>query len=175
MPVGVIGSDHKRRYLEQFNPDAIIDKSQENLWQRAEEIAPEGFHLIFDANGFSTMKDSYQHLCPMGKLIVYGSHDLMSKKGGRLNYLKAAMGLLRTPRFAPLGMISDNRGVIGFNLSFLFNQKALIAESIEALMKLSDAGKIAPLPTTRIDFKDVAKAHAFIESGRSTGKIVLVI
>ncbi|MFL5813907.1 MAG: zinc-binding dehydrogenase [Bdellovibrionia bacterium] len=173
--VGVIGSSHKRAYLEKFGPDVIIDKSQQDLWAEAKKVVPEGYHAIFDANGYSTMRESYEHLCPMGKLIVYGSHDLLSKKGGHLNYIKAGLGLMRTPRFNPLDLITTNRGVIGFNVSFLFDEKEMIEQCIDGMQRRINEGLIRPIPVTQIPFESVADAHRLIESGQSVGKIVLTV
>jgi len=173
--VAVIGSSHKRAYLEKFYPDVIIDKSKQDLWREAEKISPEGFHAIFDANGFSTYKASYNHLCSTGKLLVYGTHALLPKVGGRLNYIKAGFGLVKTPNFSPLNMITQNRGVIGFNLSFLFDQSDLIDDCIAGLVKYHDVGLIKPIPVTEIEFEKVADAHRLIESGNSVGKIVLIV
>lgn len=173
--VAVIGSSHKRDYIESFNPDTIIDKSQQNLWDEAESACPDGYHAIFDANGYSTLKESYKHLRPTGKLLVYGTHALFSKKGGRLNYLKAAFGLMKTPKFTPLDMISHNKGVIGFNLSFLFDQAELISDCIIGLNRFVETGKIKPIPVTTFDFERVADAHRLLESGKSVGKIVLLV
>lgn len=173
--VGVIGSSHKKEYLAQFNPDHIIDKSKEDLWEKAQEYAPDGFQVVFDANGASTLKDSYKHLRPTGKLITYGAHSLLPKSGGRLNYLKAGIGLLKTPRFSPMEMISSNKGVLGFNLSFLFQEKELIEECTNKLIELTEARIMKPIPVTTFEFEDVAKAHQLIESGKSVGKIVLTL
>lgn len=173
--VGVIGSSHKREYLEQFGPDKIIDKSKEDLWKEAEAFSPEGYDIICDANGYTTMLDSYKHLKPAGKLLVYGAHSMLSKKGGRLNYLKAGIGLLKTPKFNPFDLISNNKGVIGFNLSFLFGEQDLILDCVSKLEEIFKSGKIKPIPITEIPFEEVAKAHQFIESGNSVGKIVLKI
>lgn len=173
--IGVIGSSHKKEYLEKFNPDHIIDKSKEDLWQKAEEYAPGGYQVIFDANGASTLKDSYKHLRPTGKLIVYGAHSLLPKSGGRLNYLKAGLGLLKTPRFSPMEMISSNKSVLGFNLSFLFQEKDLIEECTSKLIELTETGVMKPIPVTTFKFEEVAKAHQLIESGKSVGKIILTL
>ncbi len=173
--VGVIGSSHKRSYLEKFGPDVIIDKSKQDLWAEAKKAVPEGYDAVFDANGYSTLKDSYRHVRPTGKLVVYGSHDLLSQKGGHLNYLKAGLGLLKTPRFSPLEMISTNRGVVGFNVSFLFEEKERILGCIEGTQKKIEEGKIRPIPVTKIPFEKVAEAHRLIESGQSVGKIVLTV
>ena len=52
--------------------DHVIDKSSDNLWSCAEKFSPNGYHAIFDANGVATLNESYNHLAPMGKLIIYG-------------------------------------------------------------------------------------------------------
>lgn len=174
--VGVIGSSHKKEYLKQFNLDAVIDKSQEDLWLKAKEICPQGFDVIFDANGAKTLGESYKHLRSTGKLIAYGAHELFSKGGsGRLNYIKAIQGLIQMPRFNPLKLITDNKSVIGFNASFLFDEKEIINEAIKELTKLLNDKKITILPTTRIEFGKIADAHRLIESGQSTGKIIITL
>lgn len=173
LTVGVIGSSHKREYLQQFSPDHIIDKSKENLWETAYKLAPEGYDLILDANGTTTMQDSYNHLAPTGKLLVYGTHSLFSKDKGRLNYLKAAISVLRLPKFNPMDMITHNKGVVGFNISFLFNEDHLIKEMIDNLLELINNNKIKPIPVSVFKFEEVDKAHKLIESGKSVGKIVI--
>ena len=52
--------------------DHVIDKSTDDLWSSAEKFSPNGYHAIFDANGVATLNESYNHLAPMGRLIVYG-------------------------------------------------------------------------------------------------------
>lgn len=171
--VGVIGSSHKKEYLEQFNPDIIIDKSAEDLWGRAKELCPEGYHAIFDANGASTMQDSYEHLAPTGKLLVYGAHSLFSKHGGKLNYFKVFTSILRMPKFNPIEMINSNKGVIGFNISFLSQEIELTKRMTDFLAPLIEKEQVKPVPITQFKFEDIAEAHKLIESGKSVGKIVI--
>ena len=172
--VGVVGSSHKIDYLKKFGPDHIIDKSKQDLWGCAKKLVPEGFDAIFDANGYTTMKDSYNHLKPLGKLLVYGAHSFISKSG-RINYFKAALGMLKMPSFKPFHMITNNLGVVGFNISFLFNEKQLIQECVNGLQELTSKGILKPIPVTEVPFDDVAEAHKLIQSGQSVGKIVLTI
>jgi hypothetical protein len=115
--VGVVGATHKVDYVRQLGADAVIDKSTRSLWDEAERLCPGGYDLVFDANGPQTLAQSYAHLKPTGKLLVYGFHGLLPKQGGRISYLKAALGLLRMPRFNPLRMTAENKGVVAFNLS----------------------------------------------------------
>lgn len=50
----------------------VINKSKEDLWQAAELHSPGGYQVVFDANGVETLQESYDHLAPGGKLVVYG-------------------------------------------------------------------------------------------------------
>ena len=172
--VAVVGGAHKVAFAKDFGAHAVIDKSSENLWQRARDIAPEGYDAILDANGYTTLRESYAQLAPTGKLIVYGSHSLLPKKGGRINYFKAGWGLLRTPRFNPLRMLSENKTVSGFNISFLFSRRDLLDEAMTDLLRWLAAGKLRPPAVTEVPFENAAEAHRLIESGKSVGKIVLV-
>jgi NADPH:quinone reductase-like Zn-dependent oxidoreductase len=60
-----------------------IDKSKENLWKKAEEYSPNGYDIVFDANGVETLQQSYNHLAPAGKLVIYGFHSMLPKTGGK--------------------------------------------------------------------------------------------
>ena len=50
----------------------VIDKSKEDLWKAAESHSPGGYQVVFDANGVETLQESYDHLAPGGRLVVYG-------------------------------------------------------------------------------------------------------
>lgn len=173
---GVVGASHKVQDVKSLGADFVIDKSKQDLWHEAKRVCPEGFDAIFDANGYTTLKDGYNHLRAVGKIISYGAHSLMPKGGsGRVNYLKALMGLIKSPRFSPLQLITDNKSVVGFNLSFLFARQDLANEAMTDLMRLALDKKIKPLKTTTFKFSEVGLAHQALESGTTVGKIVLVV
>jgi NADPH:quinone reductase-like Zn-dependent oxidoreductase len=171
---GVVGSSHKVEIAKQLGCDHVIDKSKEDLWKRAEAIAPKGFDVVLDANGVATLKDSYDHLRAPGKLVVYGFSTMMPKTGGRPNYLKLAADYLRTPRFNPLDMTNQSRSVMAFNLSYLFDRKDILGEGMADLAKWLKDGKFVPPPAKSYPLAKVADAHRDIESGKTIGKLVLV-
>ncbi|MCA9663250.1 MAG: zinc-binding dehydrogenase, partial [Myxococcales bacterium] len=113
--VGVVGSSHKVAAAEALGADAVIDKSRENLWRAAERHAPRGYDVICDANGVATLGQSFAHLAPTGKLVIYGFHTMLPRRGGKPKWLRLALAYLRTPRFNPLDLTSLNRSVMGFN------------------------------------------------------------
>ena len=171
----VVGASHKIETARSFGASHVIDKSRVDLWSELDRLVPKGFDAIFDANGGDSLRRSYERLAPVGKLFAYGSHTLLPKQGGRIDWVKAALGYVRTPKFAPMDLISKNRSVLGFNLSFLFERADLFSEAMTNLLRWVDEGKIAAPKTTSFAFGDVALAHAAIESGQTTGKLVLTL
>ncbi|MER2269102.1 zinc-binding dehydrogenase [Methylobacterium oxalidis] len=168
-----VGASHKVECVRQLGADAIVKKFRQPLWDKAKRLCPDGYDLIFDANGPETLAQSYKHLKPTGKLLVYGFHTLLPKQGGRIKYLKAAFGMLKMPRFNPLSMTTENKGVVAFNLSFLFSRTDLLHAAVKDLTALVEAGRIHALKTRSFSLAEAAQAHQVLESGEVTGKLVL--
>ena len=171
--VGVVGSSHKRKDAMTMGANEVIDKSAQNLWPEAKRLAPGGYQAVFDANGVSTLGQSYAHLAPMGKLCIYGFASMLPHDG-KLNWLKMAWDWLRTPRFNPLDMTQSNKSVLAANLSFLSAHAGLLRSGMQELLALFAEDKLTPPPITEFALADAAKAQADIESGKTVGKLVLI-
>jgi synaptic vesicle membrane protein VAT-1 len=169
----VVGAPHKVALPGVLGAQRVIDKSAQDLWSEAERIAPGGFDVILDANGVSTLAASYAHLAPLGRLVVYGFHGMLPRKGGRPNWAKLAWDYLRTPRFNLLQLTTDNRSVLAFNLSFVSQRTDLLVPAMTRILEAFGAGRLAPPPVARYPLAEVARAHADLESGQTVGKLVL--
>lgn len=65
--VGVVGRSAKVAYCRSIGADHVIDKSSQPLWDTARRFSASyrefrGFHAVFDANGVSTLKESYKYV-----------------------------------------------------------------------------------------------------------------
>jgi NADPH:quinone reductase-like Zn-dependent oxidoreductase len=174
MSVGVVGRSKKVAAAKEAGATFVIDKGTEDLWRRATELSPEGYDMILDANGASTLKDSYRHLKPAGRLLIYGFASMFSHSG-RKNYFRLIWYYLRTPHFNPFDLTGDNKTVSGFNLIYLFDRVELFHGIMKTLLKWDAKGNIPAMPITIFSFENVAKAHQAIESRESVGKLVLVV
>lgn len=179
--VAVVGSSHKVEIVkENLGCDNIIDKSKEDLWSSAEKFSPNGYHVIFDANGVATLNESYKHLAPMGKLVVYGFHTMLPKSSessaGAISlwqWLKIFWNYLWTPRFNPMKMTSENKSIMGFNLSFLFDQTEILQEAMSQLLSWVENGSLSVCKVQEYPLKNAGKAHSDLESGKTVGKLIL--
>lgn len=172
--VGVVGRSQKVSAAEKAGATFVIDKGKQDLWARAEELSPEGYDLILDANGASTLKESYQHLRSAGRLLIYGFASMFSRSG-RKNPVKLIWYYLRTPRFNPFDLTGSNKTVSGFNLIYLFDRVDLFRNIMDTLLEWEQEGRLPPMPITTFPFEDVTKAHQAMESGATVGKLVLEV
>ncbi|HRG16294.1 MAG TPA: medium chain dehydrogenase/reductase family protein [Pseudomonadota bacterium] len=170
---GVVGSTHKVEHCSRMGAEHVIDKSRDDLWAAAKRVAPDGYHAVFDANGVATLRQSYAHLAPTGRLVIYGFHSMLPHDG-RLNWLRLAWHWLRTPRFNPLDMTQSNRSVLAANLSFLQSEAPRLREGMQWLVQRFQSGELRPLPVETFPLERAADAQRRIESGQSIGKLVLV-
>ncbi|MEZ4379815.1 MAG: medium chain dehydrogenase/reductase family protein [Nannocystaceae bacterium] len=172
--IGVVGATHKVAAAQALGADAVIDKSREALWEAARRHAPRGYEVICDANGVATLRDSFDHLAPTGKLVIYGFHTMLPRRGGKPKWLRLALAYLRTPRFSPLDLTGQNRSLMGFNLSYLFDRRDLLAASMREILGLVVRGELRSPAVTTYPMRAVAEAHRALESGQTVGKLVLV-
>jgi NADPH:quinone reductase-like Zn-dependent oxidoreductase len=171
--IGVVGAAHKIDHARAMGAAAVIDKSRQDLWPEAERLCPAGFDAVFDANGVTTLKHSYRHLAPTGRLVVYGFHGMLPRSG-RPNWLGLARDWLKTPRFNPLEMTQSNRSVLAANLSFLQSHAPSLRAGMEWLLERFADGRLQPLPLERYPLSGAADAQRRIESGQTLGKLVLI-
>jgi NADPH:quinone reductase-like Zn-dependent oxidoreductase len=172
--IGVVGAAHKTATVMSLGADAVIDKSTQDLWTEAERLAPDGYDIILDANGAATLKQSYQHLATVGKLVVYGFHSMLQTRKGVPGKLRLVFDYLRTPRFSPFDLTTQNHSVMGFNLSFLFDKNAIMQQGMQQILQWLETGRLQVPAVTSYPLEAVADAHRALESGQTTGKLVLL-
>ncbi|KAJ7378238.1 hypothetical protein OS493_024187 [Desmophyllum pertusum] len=180
--VGVVGASHKVELVKQLGCDHIIDKSKEDLWKVSESYAPKGYQVVFDANGVETLQESYEHLAPGGKLVIYGFHTMLPRSSdsgtGEISlwqWIKLGWNYKSTPLFNPMKMTADNKSVMAFNLSFLFDRRDILEESMAQLLHWVKRGLLKVSKVTAYPLKEVGKAHSDLESGQTMGKLVLTM
>jgi 2-desacetyl-2-hydroxyethyl bacteriochlorophyllide A dehydrogenase len=176
--VGVVGASNKVSACKRLGADVVIDKSTEDLWAAAEAASPGGYAAIFDANGVSTLRDSYDHLCRSGKLVTYGFHSNIPKASqfiSPLEWLKIVCKMAMMPKFDPLDMVLTSKTISGFNLSFFADEVELINVYMNQLLEWIGSGKLTMDDVTCFNMNEVGLAHNFIQSGKSIGKIVVKV
>lgn len=173
LPYGIVGGRQKFETAQENGAVEVFDKNDPNLWQAVRAAAPEGFSAVLDPNGERTLMKSYKALKPTGRLIIYGFSSMLPEGSGKPSYLRLATKYYKTPRFNPILMTGSNKSVMAFNLSYLFDEQALLREAMDELLELFAGHKLAPLRMQSFSLAHAAEAHRAIETGTTVGKLVL--
>jgi NADPH:quinone reductase-like Zn-dependent oxidoreductase len=70
-------------------------------------------------------------------------------------------------------MTNENKSLIAFNLSYLFNRADLLEEAMQNLMSWVNEDRIKAPVVQSYPYDEVADAHRALESGNTVGKLIL--
>ena len=173
--LGAVGSEGKRAAALEAGADEVVVSSRYEIWEEIRALTSgEGVDLILDSVGGVKLAEGYAQLRPEGRLVCYGFADL-TPRSGRRNWPRLVWRYLRTPRFSPFDLVQRNRSVLGFNLVHLWDREQLFARATEELLAGGRADDVRPLIGKTFPFDQVAAAHAYLQSRRSVGKVVLTV
>ena len=167
--IGTVGSPQKLDFLRQEGYDKDIVRSGRFRTDLEVALAGQELHLIMECIGGKILKDGYDMLAPQGRMIVYGSARYASV-GHRPNYLKLAWYYLTRPRIDPQRMIESNKGILGFNLIWLYHRVELLHQLLGELEKM-DLGK--PHVGHTFPWGQLKEAILLFQSGKTVGKVVV--
>ena len=174
--VGVVGRTSKVEEAYRLGCDVVIDKSCEDLWRAAAKACPGGFATICDANGVSTLKQSYNSLAPSGRLIVFGFHSNLPLGQAMLNpleWMRMAKKQSNMPLFDAMDLTVSNKSVLGFNLSFFAEEREVLSDMFDQILEWIRYEKLKCPNVEEMKMENISQAHELISSGKSVGKIVV--
>ena len=181
--VGVVGHSSKVDTAKALGCTMVIDKSSDthpssNWWTTLDQVHPE-FHIIMDANGVSTLQQSYYHLAPTGRLIIFGFHSNLPLGQHLLHpmaWIRVIGKKMMLPTFDPMDLVTSNKSLLGFNLSFFVDQIHVLNELFDHILYWISQEQIeCPRIVEMEGFDQIGSAHEYIQSGRSIGKIVITV
>jgi NADPH:quinone reductase-like Zn-dependent oxidoreductase len=171
-PVIGVASGHKHERLRAMGVRHCVDSRTDDFEREVQRLTDgRGVDVVLDAVGGASFRKSYRCLAPLGRLFVYGSSSLAPSKRRRL--ASVVLGLIRMPRFHPIRLMNQNRGVFGVHLGHLGDQPVLLRNAMERLLTLTAAGTLAPVVDRVFPFEEAAAAHSYIQERKNFGKVLL--
>lgn len=166
-------SPTKHDFLRARGLDHAIDyRTQDWLPVLKKLTNGRGVELVIDPIGGSHWKKSYKALRHTGRLGMFGVSSASANGPlGKLRLLKAA---IQTPWFHPFALLNSNRGVFGLNLGHMWHEPEKVGEWVEAIINGINEGWIRPHVDRTFSFEQAGEAHAYMESRKNIGKVVLV-
>jgi NADPH2:quinone reductase len=156
--IGTVSSDDKVELVRKYGAHEVINYETQDFAAAAMRITNErGVDLILDAVGKPTFDKGLKCLAPFGHLILYGS------AGGAPDKID-----IRARLFAKSLKVS------GFVVPMVYGMKEIHRRGLDAVCKLARDGQLTiPIGKT-FPLAEAADAVRFLQSRRSTGKLLLV-
>ncbi len=164
------GGKHER--LRDAGCDHCIDyRTQDYAEQTRRMTDGKGVDIVLDALGGRSFRTGYDLLRPMGRLFMFGVSSFAA--GDTRSLFRAAVGLAQMPRFKPVALMNDNRGVFGVNLGHLWAEIDRLQPMLQAIVARIEAGAFNPVVDRSFSFDEAAGAHQYIQDRKNFGKVVL--
>lgn len=168
--IGSVGSEEKIAYCKKEGYDEVIVRDNKKFGaQLKRTLDGRPLNLILECIGGPVLRDGYNALSEQGRMVVYGSAHYASDRD-KPRIWELLLKYKRRPMIDPQQMIQLNKGVLGFNLIYLYERVELMHELLGELKKL-DLDK--PTVGARFEFDDLPSALRLFRTGKTIGKVVV--
>lgn len=163
----------KHDYVRSLGCHHPIDYQSADYVEEIKKLTDgQGVDLILDAVGGTSWTRGYGLLREGGLLVAFGLANANTK--GSTAMWNAAWQMIRMPRWTPMTLMSDNRGMAGVNLGHLWHRPDLVGGAMFELMDLLKAGKIAPHIDSAWPLEKAHEGFEKLDAGKTVGKVVLL-
>jgi NADPH2:quinone reductase len=157
--IGTVSSDDKTDLVRKFGASDVINYESHDFASEVNRITNDrGVDLILDAVGKPTFEKGLTCLAPFGHLILYGS------AGGAPDPIDVRRALF-----------PKSQKVSGFVVPMVYGMKEIHRRGLDAVFRLSREGKLTIPIGKKFPLAEAADAVRFLQSRRSTGKLLLIL
>lgn len=166
--IGTIGSPAKLGVLSEEGVDFPLVRDKDFYQNLDRVLETRQLNLILETNSGQMLKQDFKRLAPEGRCIIYSAADFMTH-GNRPNYLKILWKFITRPKIDPLSLTNTNRGILGFNLIYLYQKSHLMQQFLEEI-KTFNIGM--PRVGHVLNFEQLPEAVRLLQSGKTIGKVI---
>ncbi len=161
---GLTTSPHKKAFIEGLGATAYT------LDEFYGDESTKGFDLIVNSSGGTHIQRQRKRLGLTGRMVCLGMSS--GVKDGRRNFARIAMAALRTPRISVLKLFDDNSGIFALNALHVLRDPVWIERMTRSLVAVDELD-LRPHVGKVFAAKEAGAAHAFLETKKATGKVLL--
>jgi NADPH:quinone reductase-like Zn-dependent oxidoreductase len=166
-------SASKHDYVRSQGCDHAIDYRTKDYVEEVKRLTNgEGVDFVLDPLGGADWKKGYSLLREGGILMCFGMANVAQP--GSANWFRVIGQVLSIPRYNPMNMMGDNKGVVGINLGHMWHLQSMIQKGLTDCVSLWEQGKVQPHLDGVFPFDKAADAFGRLEHGKNVGKVVLV-
>lgn len=125
------------------------------------------YDFILNSQGGTSIKKHYDRLAKTGRVVCIGASGAVG--AGKRNLFRALKTVLSMPKFNPIDLMNDNRGIYGLNALKFFEDAEFLSKRMDRFTDF-DA---KPVVDKAFSWEKVGEAHSYIEQKQSRGKVLL--
>lgn len=170
--IAKIGDDAKADRVKDLGADFIVNYKHSDYENEIKTFLG-GRRLTYSFNpvGGTTFKKDMRLLGAAGKMVIFGGSELSNGRYGilsQLNFLRK-MGMV-----IPVFLMMQSKSVLGVNmLKIALEFPFVLKTCMEEVQKLYSEGRLKTFIDSSYSFEQLAEAHRRLESGKSSGKLVV--
>ena len=165
-------STTKQDYIRSLGVDYAIDYTKEDFETALKKsLGKHQLDVVFDSLGGKAFNKAYKLLGPTGSMVCFGAAEQIESEKNKLKLIGLALGFgFRSP----ISMLLQSKSIITVNMLRVADYKPFrFQHCLTEVLKMAEEKIIRPEVSKIFEAKEVAHAHDFVESRKSTGKVVL--
>jgi len=165
---GVVGSEEKYRFVKSNGAHDVM--TYNDLLSRAAETS--NYSVAIEVVGGAVYRRALKLLRPYGRMVLLGYASLDLKFLNPISWYRALRDI---PRVRIMNLVQQSVGIFSSHLGYLFKNRELMKKTFTNLKAFVSENKIRPCIDKIFDFDQAAQAHAYFESRKNRGKILLKV
>jgi len=166
---GLAGSQEKLQLVRSLEATGALNYREPDCFGRLHSAAG-GFDVVLETVGGRIYRESSALLNPFGRMVVAGFASLSLKKWNPLSWWRTWRDIPR----AKLGQMAEaSTGFMATHLGYLLDDPARLQRVFKRLEAFVQEHGIKPIIGKTFPFDRIAEAHAYVESRKSVGKVLL--
>lgn len=167
-----VGCASKMKHCLELGADHVIDYSSHAYEEKIRQLLNgKSLDISFNPVGGSTFKKDMKLIKNTGKIILFGGSELSGSKWGvlsQLNFVRK-MGF-----FTPIVLMMKSISILGVNmLKVADNRPDVLKYCLQEVYSIYEQNKLRPVSGGEFSSAQFTEAHDLLESGKSTGKIIV--
>lgn len=170
--IAKVGTQEKAQRIQPLNPtEILIDGTSDYSNDLKRILGINRLVASFNATGGKSIRKDFSLIGSGGQLVLFGGAALLRS---RLKWLSMLKFVRNSGFFSPLPLMMGSKGIVGVNMLRLADDHPNLMEwHLKHCFHLYEEGKLIPLPPNEFTSQQLAEAHSFLESGKSTGKVLV--
>ena len=170
--IAKVGRSEKEPFVRNIGADHVVNYNESDYIEQVKaKLSGRKLDVSFNPVAGSSYKKDLSLMGAGARMILFGGSELGKAKFGifsKLNFVRK-MGVL-----IPVGLMMNSRSILGVNMLKIADEKPMVLKAcLHAIVELYQKGKLKTFVGGKYVHTELANAHSFLESGRSTGKIAV--